>query len=79
MTAAWVLIFVQLSQSVPLIGGVMMNVQPIYFQTREACATVATEFNGGPEPTKDTPARDRKSFGALCRPTGGESVSSVVR
>lgn len=68
--AAWVLIFVQISQSIPLIGMPAVNVQPIYFQTKAACDAVALEFNNGPEPTKDTPSDKRKPFGAICRATG---------
>lgn len=69
MTGAWVLIFIQISQSVPIFGAPAVNVQPIYFQTKAACDAVAIEFNNGPEPSKDTPADHRKPFGAICRAT----------
>lgn len=65
----WVLIFVQLSQSVPIVGPVAVGVQPIYFQTETACRAVAGEFNDGPEPSKDTPNNKRRSWAALCRAT----------
>jgi len=61
----WVLIFIQISQTIPVIGQPAVNVQPIYFLTKEACDTVAAEFNNGPEPTKD--AKSGRSFGAICR------------
>jgi len=70
---AWVLIFVQISQSIPLLGAPAVNVQPIYFQTKEACDAVALEFNRGPEPTENTPRDQRKPFGAICRSTGSRS------
>ena len=70
MSGAWVLIFIQISQAIPVIGMPAMNVQPIYFQTKAACDAVAVEFNDGPEPSKETPKDKRKSFGAICRQTG---------
>lgn len=64
---AWVLIFIQISG----IFTPTVNVQPIYFQTKEACSAVAQEFNNGPEPSKDTPRKGNTSaFGAICRATG---------
>ena len=40
MTAAWVLIFIQIYQTVPLIGMPATNVQPVYFRTKAACDAV---------------------------------------
>lgn len=66
----WVLIFVQISQSVPIFGVPAVNVQPIYFQTQAACAAVANEFNNGPESSKDSPKKGNSTvFGAICRGT----------
>lgn len=70
MMGSWVLIFVQISQSVPVFGAPAVNVQPVYFQTKAACDAVAGEFNNGPEPSNETPREKRKSFGAICRATG---------
>lgn len=67
----WVLIFVQLSQAVPVVGSVGVNVQPIYFRTKDACDLVAREFNKGPEPSDQTPREQRRPFGAICRSTAG--------
>lgn len=67
---SWVLIFISLHQSVPIIGQVQVGTQPVYFHTKAACDAVAAEFNNGPEPTKDTPRERQKPFGAICRATG---------
>lgn len=66
----WVLIFIQLS------GGTLglspsIQVQPIYFQTADACHATAKLFNnGGPEPSAEHPKQTSNfAVGAICRPT----------
>jgi len=63
MIADWVLIFIQLQAG---LMSVDIKVQPIYFQTEEACKKVADEMNNG---KTEMEIKNKQAFGAICRIT----------
>lgn len=63
MSANWVLIFIQLQAG---LISVDVKIQPIYFNTKEACEKVALEINGGKQ---EFEIKNKQAVGAICRST----------
>lgn len=71
-TAAWVLIVAVVSGSF----STTITFTPVYFQTKEACAAVAYEFNNGPEPKRGDTVN--QNIIAKCWPTGAAPASVTI-